>query len=385
VSLYNRVDFELYSRLPRAVNLALGRGDITLLQFLILNFLHMKADRATGVVLSFRAEMVLDWFADMDCREFSKPSAPSLRTIQRHVRALVQQGWCKSAYRKFKKTPYNITLCNFLPIKTQNDDPSVHFGRDADKILFCDVDKSESCDADIVLLNPSTITSWKDITTFRDAEHDATGDADEYPIRDAELALNTQNAGTPAAGCGQENLDKSPVPQTEDADQKAGLKLRKALAKISSELLHNTRLAPKNLGFKFELLASTYGHEAVTQDYANWCREHLTDKPKYPITDYVRVIDSRLGSVPEEEKISLTDPRIAELAAYAFATTGKLASKLPLARLLMKYPVDEIQDAMVELMESLTSDNEINGALRSFYQDGGADAIIATRRNRGKR
>jgi len=35
-------------------------------------------------------------------------------------------------------------------------------------------------------------------------------------------------------------------------------------------------------------------------------------------------------------------------------------------------------------METLTTDNEITGALRSFYHDGGATAIIVTRRNRGR-
>jgi hypothetical protein len=382
VTTYTPWDFERFARLPIAVYLALGRGEITVWQFFILVYWHMKADRGTGVVLSFRAEIILDWLADMDCSPFDAKRLPSLRTIQRHARGLHEAGWCLSGYIPGKKTPYDVTLCNFVPAKAQNDDASVYFGRGADKNLFSDAEKNGIGVADRVLLNPSKIRHWKETSLSHVADKNGICVADESAFSDAEMSLNTKKAGI-AFGGGQENRPPVTCAEVEAVDsEKAGRLLRNALAKVSSEILHNTRLAPKNLGFKFELLAATYGHEAVTQDYENWCREHLADRPKYPITDYVRVIDSRLGSVPEEESIPLTDPRIAELAAFAFETTGKLAPKIAIARLLMKYPVEEIQAAMVELMESLTADNEIKGALRAFYNDGGADAIIATRRKR---
>ena len=110
MTCYSPSDFERFTRLPVPVYLALGRGEITVWQFLILAYWHLKADRGTGVVLSFRAEIILNWLADMDCSLFDKQRLPSLRTIQRHARGLDEAGWCISGYIAGKKTPYDVTL-----------------------------------------------------------------------------------------------------------------------------------------------------------------------------------------------------------------------------------------------------------------------------------
>lgn len=162
------------------------------------------------------------------------------------------------------------------------------------------------------------------------------------------------------------------------------MNLMKELPKIAFKVMQNTHMVPIRLKAKMDLLKACYGSAAVCRDFEDWCREHKDEHPRYPITDYLHVIDSRLGSQPAEETIPLTDPRIEALAAFAFETTGKQAPRRSLSDLLLTYTVEEIQAAMVELMESITEDNETKGALRSFYHDGGATAIILTRRKRAQ-
>lgn len=162
------------------------------------------------------------------------------------------------------------------------------------------------------------------------------------------------------------------------------MNLMKELPKISFKVLQNTHMVPLRMKAKMDLLKACYGSAAVCRDFEAWCQEHKDERPRYPITDYLHVVDSRLGAVPEEKTIPVSDPRVNELAAFAFEATGKQAPRKSLADLLLTYTPEEIQGALVEMMESLTDESETKGALRSFYHDGGAAAIILTRRNRAK-
>lgn len=157
--------------------------------------------------------------------------------------------------------------------------------------------------------------------------------------------------------------------------------LVKSLPKIAAKVLHNTRSVPQNLKFKFELIATAYGAAAVERDFEAWCREHIDDKFPYPITQYLKVIDSRLGSAPVEERADTKDPRVSELAVAAYELTGILPSRSAVAELLLTFPADEIKAALTEYSENLT-DKEVKGAMRQFWSDGGAGAVILARRKR---
>jgi hypothetical protein len=159
------------------------------------------------------------------------------------------------------------------------------------------------------------------------------------------------------------------------------MQLIKALPKISARILHNTRCAPPNLKFKFELIAEAYGKAAVLADYEAWCHEHVSDNFPWPITEYMKVIDSRLGSAPEETKTDMDNPQIAELTSLSYELTGVLPAKRAVAELLMTYPFDEIKEALSEYTDNL-SERETKGSMRAFYSDGGAGAIILARRRR---
>jgi hypothetical protein len=161
------------------------------------------------------------------------------------------------------------------------------------------------------------------------------------------------------------------------------MSLGKKLPRIAAKILHNTRCIPQNLKFKFELIAQAYGEAAVERDFELWCREHVEENLPYPITAYLKVIDARLGSVPEEPRPDFKNPQIEDLSSFAYELTGMLPPKHTVAELLMTYPVDEIRAALEEYAENLT-EKETKGALRAFWSDGGAGAVILARRRRAQ-
>jgi hypothetical protein len=159
--------------------------------------------------------------------------------------------------------------------------------------------------------------------------------------------------------------------------------LVKSLPKIAARVLHNTRSVPQNLKFKFELIATAYGAAVVEHDFEEWCRDHIDDRFPYPITQYLKVIDSRLGAVPEEKRADTKDPRIGELAVAAYELTGILPARAAVAEVLLTFSADEIKAALTEYAENLT-DKEVKGAMRQFWSDGGAGAVILARRRRAQ-
>jgi hypothetical protein len=382
MTTYSESDFLHFTRLPDAVYVALGRGDITFLQFVILAFWHRKADRYAGVVTSFRAEMVLDWLADMDCSLLNNQRLPSLRTTRRHVRGLWEAGWCHSGYRQGNKKPYDVTLCNFCPgAKARKDELGSTFSHSTDKGLLAGSGAGHLEGSDSKLLNPSTIKPWKETSTYQGRYSSRYEGTEESDSEDREKATNTQIAGH-AFGVGQENLPASQKAGVESTE--VAVNLMKALSLVASQVLHNTRSVPRNLEFKFELMAVAYGANAVVLDFEEWCWEHIENKFPHPITEYLKVIDSRLGSAPVEKQADLKNPQVSELRALSYELTGMLPHLKPIAVLLLDYPFGEIKAALIEYTDSLT-EAEVKGCMRRFYSQGGAGAIILARRRRNEK
>src|SRR5271165_486424 len=100
--------------------------------------------------------------------------------------------------------------------------------------------------------------------------------------------------------------------------------LGKRLPRIAARVLHNTHYLPKNLKFKFELIAQAYGAAAVEEDFEKWCMDYIDNPPRYPITDYMKVVDQRLGTTPSEVKPDTKDPRIGDLLSLCYDLTGVL-------------------------------------------------------------
>jgi hypothetical protein len=162
------------------------------------------------------------------------------------------------------------------------------------------------------------------------------------------------------------------------------MSLIKSLPRIAAQELHNTHCGLRNLKFKLELISEAYGAAAVEKDFREWCRGlDPGTRMKYPIFYYMKVIDSRLGSAPEEQRADLENPAIVGLQSLAYELTGMLPAKIAIANVLMKYPVDEVKAAIVEYTDDLP-EKDVKADMRAFWSEGGAEAVILARRRRAE-
>lgn len=159
--------------------------------------------------------------------------------------------------------------------------------------------------------------------------------------------------------------------------------LTKTLPRIAAVVLHNTHVFPKNLKEKFELIATAYGAATVEADFEEWCQEQVEKvlNPRYPITEYMKVIDERLGKSFEEKKADLKDPNIVDVASLSYSETGFVPSARSVGNLLLDFSVDEIKSALVNYASTL-NEKEAKSGMKTFFTEGGAAAVIMTFRKR---
>lgn len=129
---------------------------------------------------------------------------------------------------------------------------------------------------------------------------------------------------------------------------------------------------------RLELLEAAYGVAAVERDFEEWCEEVKDRNPRYPVSEYLKVVDSRLGTVPKEEE---NDPRIEELSALTFKLTHRPAPPKYVRELLTKYTLAEIRSALIEYTDGI-EERELAYAARAFFVEGGCGAIIMALKNR---
>lgn len=175
----------------------------------------------------------------------------------------------------------------------------------------------------------------------------------------------------------------------------AQLSLLDEIVDITGEVLKNTagvyREAEKELKARFSRLEKAFGRAAVRDDYRAWAEEQRAEGavPKWPIPQYVKVADVRLGAgevetVAVAAPVDMTDPKIGDLGAFTYELTGVLPSANHLSKLLNLYDLQEIKDALTEYAGDL-SEREIKGGVKSFFAEAGAIAVITARRNREKK
>ena len=160
------------------------------------------------------------------------------------------------------------------------------------------------------------------------------------------------------------------------------MNLMKELPKVAARILKNTRSAHPDMKSRFALLSEAYGSAAVVTDFEEWCEDNKTAQIPYPISAYMKVVDSRLGSAPKESSLNIKDPQVAELVSMTYELTSVLPSAISVAELLAVYPLDEVKAALTEFAEGLT-ERELKTSMRMFYANGGSGAIaVITARRR---
>ena len=155
--------------------------------------------------------------------------------------------------------------------------------------------------------------------------------------------------------------------------------LVKDLQKIAAVKLHNTRGVPKNMKDKLELIELAFGHAEVIEDFEKWCDEQADRNPPYPVTEYIRAIDSRLGGTP---RVDPNDERIQELMAVTYELTAILPHPRAVRDLLALHSVEDITSALKEYVITV-DEKDMKPAIRTFFDDLGASAVIYSRRKRG--
>lgn len=161
------------------------------------------------------------------------------------------------------------------------------------------------------------------------------------------------------------------------------MRLIKEMPKIAARVLKNTHGVHPDLKVRLELLEEAYTSEAVSRDFADWCNKQVFEHniPRYPISEYMKVVDARLGHAAAEDQLDVKDPKVAEIVSLSYELTTILPSATAVAKLLTFYSVEEVKAALAEFVESLEEKN-VRGGMHLFYKDGGAEAIILARRRR---
>ena|SRR5208282_4907001 len=152
----------------------------------------------------------------------------------------------------------------------------------------------------------------------------------------------------------------------------------KDLQRIAAVKLHNTRGVPRNMRDKLELIELAFGHADVLADFEKWCDENADRNPQYPVTEYIRLIDGRLGGTP---KIDPHDASIGALSAIVYEQTGILPHVRAIRDLLSIHSTADLESAFKEYILGV-DEKEMKSAIRSFFDDQGATAVIYARQKR---
>ena len=164
--------------------------------------------------------------------------------------------------------------------------------------------------------------------------------------------------------------------------------LIKSLPRIAARVLHNTHVGQSRFKEKFDLISEAYGAARVEEDFEKWCQE-LVDKginPRYPMSEYIKVVDDRLGGgfvEPSRSQFDVNDPQVVPLSAASYEATGYLPSPKVVSTLLKVFTSEEITAALKEYVSTL-SERELKQGGKQFFTEGGASAVIHARRERNK-
>lgn len=157
------------------------------------------------------------------------------------------------------------------------------------------------------------------------------------------------------------------------------MNLEKELRMISAKTLGNTHRFPPQFKEKLEFLSAAHGNFAIAHQFQAWCEERRAEKIQYPIIDFMKEVDSLFGGAPEQ--LDLKDPRILEISALVFERTDILPSHKAVAELLQTYNMEELTGAIREYTDKI-GDGQERSAMRRFFAEGGAGAVILARRQR---
>jgi hypothetical protein len=161
----------------------------------------------------------------------------------------------------------------------------------------------------------------------------------------------------------------------------------KSLPRIAARVLHNTHVAPSRLKDKFNLIELAYGRYKVEQDFELWCKEQKEKglNPRYPLTEYIKTIDERLGGgfvEPSQSQFDVADSQILPISSLSYDKTGYLPPPKVISLLLKTFTQNEILEALNEYILVTEGSKDWKQEMKHFFTEGGASAVIYARRQR---
>ena len=154
--------------------------------------------------------------------------------------------------------------------------------------------------------------------------------------------------------------------------------LIREMQRIAAKKLRNTRGVPKNMGDKVELIDLAFGRAEILADFEKWCDDPSQHHTSFPVTEYLRGVDARLGN---DARVSPEDERVTELRGLTFSLTQVMPRLSGVRNLLALHSFEDIKAALLEYLPTVGED-KMESAVRNFYDDLGATAVIYARRNR---
>ena len=354
------LDFRYFVRIPKALTLARAEGYISPLMYEIMHYVHENANRRTGFLREFDVEKFI--------AQLPSGKRPAVRTAERHLQGAVEAGWLTSGYKQGKNVPYGLLISNFRPAGAK------------------DAEEDGDEDGEKILVNRSQIKHWKETAAYQ-GEYEG-GDEDVVKAmrrrcEDGEKAANTTDK--PEAQKKPRSSAAQASGQNKASAEESASPLMVSLPRIAAKILQNTHKIPRNLRERVSLIEEAHGVTVVEDDFTKWCEEVKANPPtppsKYPVTDYLRLIDSRLGNIPLEPHADTKDPAVKEIGALTYKLTGVTPSARSVANLRLSYDTAEIKAALTEYASSLEV-KDFKASMRTFFTDGGAGAVILARRNR---
>ena len=431
-------------RVPHQVRDAFLRGEMSPLQYQILETFYNRVNWITGTFNSLSAEQIIRELRRTglvpklkgDTPEQRAKSAKNhIRLIEKQMKTLREHGWYHDDYKESSKRPYTIWLYEHHTrdggacATTRHERASVETGGDTIKAPSLSAD--DACDADKQTLTPLvgthchprrglsdaeesgqspllTPSSYVNVNTVSDADGLSStfgasdgSDDDRIPSfkavslpsdSDSSDPLSPSESSSavrdPSSNDGTRGVKKEPSQapsqkmhmETDHTD--AVQQLRKGIAAISATKLKCVNAIPRRWENKLYCWTIAFPVQTILQDYSNWCDEPHEPFTGIPVIEYSKVIESRLNpQAPTKAEPAAKDPRAERLAAACWELLGVMPPAKSVTRLLAEFSLEDILPALSEFVLTLP-DSGHRAGMRQFFVDNGAAVVIDARRRR---
>lgn len=120
-------------------------------------------------------------------------------------------------------------------------------------------------------------------------------------------------------------------------------------------------------------MTEVYGNYAVLEDFEKWIEETQGQEFKYPLSEYLKIVDARLGTkMPEDQE------QVAKITKVVYDTLNDIPTPNQIRHLLEKYPVEDIVEAFGQFVGGIDEKMKGSDIIKKFFSDGGAEAVLSS-------